>query len=173
MKALSFRPIVESDRAFLSAVYASTRQEELALVDWDDGQKSSFLESQFSAQHQYYQEHYKDTDFLIIFLDNVAIGRLYIARWQSEIRIVDLAILPEYRNAGVGTNILHDVLSEAEAQAKPVRIHVERFNPAQSLYRRLGFNKAGEHGVYDLMEWAGKIQPEQERACVELSSEQQ
>jgi ribosomal protein S18 acetylase RimI-like enzyme len=157
MKDLSFRPIVESDRDFLSAVYASTRKEELALVDWDDGQKASFLEMQFSAQHQYYQEHYKLTDFLIILLGNEPVGRLYIARWTNEIRIVDLAILPEYRNLGIGTQILNDVLSEASALGKPVNIHVERFNPAQNLYRRLGFSKIGEHGVYDLMEWSGNI----------------
>ena len=79
MPSISFRPIVESDHNFLSAVYASTREQELALVDWDDGQKAGFLEMQFSAQHQYYQAHYKQTDFLIIFLENVPIGRFYIA----------------------------------------------------------------------------------------------
>jgi ribosomal protein S18 acetylase RimI-like enzyme len=77
---------------------------------------------------------------------------LYIARWPEEIRIVDLALLPEYRNAGIGTGILTDLIAEATQSNKPVRIHVERFNPALNLYRRLGFAKIGEHGVYDLME---------------------
>jgi ribosomal protein S18 acetylase RimI-like enzyme len=155
---LSFRPIDASDRDFLCAVYANTRTEELAQVDWNENQKTAFLEMQFSAQHQYYQEHYTETDFLIILLGNQPIGRFYIARWTDEIRIVDLALLPEYRNVGIGTQILRDVLSEASTLGKPIRIHVERFNPAQGLYRRLGFAKTGEHGVYDLMEWSGKMQ---------------
>lgn len=149
---VSFRTAAESDRDFLSTVYASTRAEEMARVDWDDRQKAAFLEMQFSAQHRYYQENYTDTDFLIVLLESRPIGRLYIARWPEEIRIVDLALLPEYRNKGIGTRLLTDVLEEAAAAGKPVRIHVEGFNPALSLYRRLGFVQIGEHGVYLLME---------------------
>jgi GNAT superfamily N-acetyltransferase len=153
-----FRPITDADRDFLYSVYASTRTEELKLTDWDDARKSEFLAMQFSAQHQYYQENYKDTDFLIVLKDNQAAGRLYIARWPEEIRIVDLALLPEFRNSSIGSQILLDVINEAKALNKLVRIHVERFNPAQNLYRRLGFNKSGEHGVYDLMEWSNSRQ---------------
>jgi len=149
---VSFRPIESADRDFLSVVYAATRTEELAQVDWDEIRKTQFLEMQFSAQHHYYQENYADADFLIILLDNRPVGRYYIARWPNEIRIVDLALLPEYRNAGIGTAILKGVLNEAALARKPVRIHVERFNPALSLYRRLGFLEIGEHGVYFLME---------------------
>ncbi len=151
MPNLSFRPIEPSDRDFLCAVYASTRMEELAIVDWDQGQKSAFLEMQFSAQHNFYQQHYKDAEFLVILLDDRPIGRFYIARWPEEIRIVDLALLPEFRNAGYGTKILGDVISEAAAAGKPVTLHVERFNPALKLYQRLGFVKTGEQGIYDVM----------------------
>jgi ribosomal protein S18 acetylase RimI-like enzyme len=153
---VSFRPIEDADQEFLVAVYASTRTEEMARVDWNDEQKAAFLEMQFSAQHRYYQENYTDTDFLIVLLDNRPIGRFYIARWPEEIRIVDLALLPEYRNAGIGTCLLTSVLEEAAVAGKPVRIHVEGFNPALSLYRRLGFMQIGEHGVYLLMERAAK-----------------
>lgn len=152
---VSFRPIESADRDFLSAVYAATRMQELAQVDWDENQKTQFLQMQFSAQHRYYQENYADADFLIILLDNRPAGRFYIAHWPNEIRIVDLALLPAFRNAGVGTAILKGVLNEAALARKPVRIHVERFNPALSLYRRLGFLEIGEHGVYYLMERSG------------------
>lgn len=151
---VSFRTAAASDRDFLSTVYASTRADEMARVEWNEKQKAAFLEMQFSAQHRYYQEYYTDTDFLIVLLDNRPIGRFYIARWREEIRIVDLALLPEYRNAGIGTRLLTNVLEEAAAAGKPVRIHVEGFNPALSLYRRLGFVQIGEHGVYLLMERA-------------------
>ncbi len=149
---ISFRPIVTSDRDFLYAVYASIRADELAQVNWDEDQKAAFLEMQFSAQHRYYIDSYRDTDFLIVLLDQCQVGRLYIARWPSEIRIVDLALLPAYRNRGIGTRILQGILDEADTAGKPVRIHVERYNPAMVLYCRLGFTQIGEHGVYVLME---------------------
>src|SRR5215468_8153976 len=151
---VSFRPIRSDDAAFLYEVYASTRTEELALVDWDEAQKAAFLQMQFAAQHQFYQERYTQTDFLIILHDTVPVGRLYIARWQDEIRIVDIALLPPYRHTGIGTAILRDLLAEAAVAHQPVRMHVEKFNPALRLYARLGFAPIEDKGVYLFMEWA-------------------
>jgi GNAT superfamily N-acetyltransferase len=153
MANVSYKPINDLDRDFLYAVYASTRTEELKLTDWDDNRKTEFLQMQFSAQHQYYQEHYSDTLFQIILYDGHPAGRLYLARWPNELRIVDLALLPDYRNLGIGSHILTTILNEAKTKDLPVNIHVERFNPALNLYRRLGFVKKDEHGVYDFMEW--------------------
>lgn len=149
---ITLRPITPDDEAFLYRVYASTREAELALVDWDDAQKEAFLRMQFTAQHRYYQEHYPDAAFQIILAGGQPAGRLYIDHWPEEIRIVDIALLPEWRNAGIGTALLEGILQEAEDEGKPVSIHVERFNPAMSLYERLGFTPTGERGVYYLME---------------------
>ena len=90
--------------------------------------------------------------FQIILLHGEPIGRLYVARWEQEIRIVDLALLPEHRDRGIGSQILKDLLAEGKQQKLPVRIHVEQYNPALRLYHRMGFQKIGEHGVYWLME---------------------
>ncbi len=157
--ALGFRPISPDDQTFLLEVYASTRREELALVDWDDDKKARFLQMQFSAQHQYYQDYYTETDFLILLLDELPVGRLYLARWPGETRIVDLALLPAHRNAGIGTRILSDVLAEAGRAGKPVRIHVEKLNPALHLYERLGFTRIADKEVYWFLEWNAPSQP--------------
>lgn len=149
---ISFRPITPEDEEFLSRVYASTREMEMSLVDWDDQQKRDFLQMQFKAQHLHYHEHYPTALFQVIELDNTPIGRLYVDTWPAEIRIIDISILPEYRGGGIGTAILGEILRHGEAAGKPVRIHVEMFNPALSLYSRLGFTHVGEHGVYFLME---------------------
>jgi GNAT superfamily N-acetyltransferase len=150
---LSFRPIAEADLPFLARLYASTRIEELAVTDWSDAQKAAFLQSQFDAQHAHYQKHYAGTDFLVIERAGAVIGRLYLARWAREHRIVDIALLPAHRAHGLGTTLLRDLLDEAGSAGKAVTIHVEKFNPAQTLYCRLGFVAAGEEGAYDLMRW--------------------
>src|SRR5215472_6613305 len=116
------------------------------------------LHMPFVAQHQCSQEHYTKTDFLIMLRDAVPVGRLSVARWQDEIRIVDIALLPPYRNAGIGTAILRDLLAEAAVAHKPVRIHVEKFNPALRLYERLGFVPIADKGVYLFMEWSPCVQ---------------
>ena len=135
-------------------MYAGIRTEELAVVAWDEAHTAPFLPMQFAAQHQFYQERYTRTDFLIILRDTVPVGRLSVARWEDEIRTVAIALLPPYRNAGIGTAILRDLLAEAAVAQKPVRIHVEKFNPALRLYERLGFAPIADKGVYLFMEWA-------------------
>ncbi len=135
-------------------VYASTRQEELVRVPWDEAQKSTFLKMQFDAQHWYYLENYPRAKFQIILREGVPIGRLYVDRRKKEIRIVDIALLPEYRRRGIGSALLKEILEEGRRINLPVTIHVEEFNPAMRLYDRLGFHKIEDKGVYHLMEWS-------------------
>ncbi len=146
------RPVEPGDEAFLYRVYASTRQEELAQMGWDETQKEAFLRMQFDAQSRYYEEHYRGAEFSMILSGGRPVGRLYVARWQEEIRIVDIALLPGHRGMGIGTRLLNDLISESEASGKPLSIHVERFNPALRLYERLGFRAVEDRGVYLLME---------------------
>jgi ribosomal protein S18 acetylase RimI-like enzyme len=134
-------------------VYASTRQEELALTDWSDDQKAAFCRQQFEAQRDWYREQYVSASFQVIVVDGRRAGRLYVDRWEEEIRIVDIALLPEWRGRGVGSALLTDLQSEARTAGKVLSIHVERFNRALTLYRRLGFEAAGDHGVYLLLRW--------------------
>jgi ribosomal protein S18 acetylase RimI-like enzyme len=155
---ITFRPITENDMDFLYRVYASTREDELAVTDWDDAQKEEFLKMQFNAQHVYYQEHYPEASFQVILLDNKSVGRLYLERLEEEFRLIDIALLPEYRNKGIGTGLIRDVMAEAAKEKKPVRIHVEEFNPAIRLYERLKFKKLEMRGVYWFMEWSPKAQ---------------
>jgi GNAT superfamily N-acetyltransferase len=151
-QGIALRPISADDMAFLCRVYAGTREEELAVTDWSPAQKEAFLVMQFNAQHTYYQENYLGAAFQVVLLDKQPIGRLYMIRWPDELRIIDIALLPAHRGRGVGTAILGAILAEGRRLNLPVRIHVERFNPALRLYTRLGFRQAADKGVYYLME---------------------
>jgi len=152
-----FRDVEEGDRQFLLELYASTRAEELALVDWPQRQKDEFLRMQFEAQYRFYEEHFADARRWIIVANGADIGRLYLDRRPEEIRIIDIALLPAFRNRGIGTALLKDILAEGESSGKPIRIHVEHFNPALKLYQRLGFRRIGDTGVYYLMEWRSAV----------------
>ena len=151
---VSFRPISAEDEDFLYKVYASTREDELAPLDWDDEQKESFLKMQFAAQHKFYTEQFPRAEFQVILLDQEPIGRLYLDHRDDEIRLIDIALLPSHRNRGIGNSILKDILAAGELVSLPVRIHVEQFNPALRFYKRLGFRQTGDEGIYYLMEWS-------------------
>jgi ribosomal protein S18 acetylase RimI-like enzyme len=150
---IGFRPITDDDQGFLYELYASTRQDEMQLVPWSDAEKEAFLRMQFTAQHKHYQEHYADAEYLVVLREDQPIGRLYVDRRETELRVLDIALLPEHRGQGIGGRLMRDLLAEAAAAGKAVRIHVEHNNPAMRLYDRLGFVKIDENGVYYLMEW--------------------
>ena len=150
---VALRPASDADRDFLRRVYASTREEEMALTAWRRDEIESFLDMQFESQHCHYRKHFKDAEFLIIERDGDPIGRLYLDRREQEIRIIDIALLTSERRNGIGGALLREVLAEAASAAKSVRIHVERNNPAMGLYRRLGFKEIEAEGIYYLMEY--------------------
>jgi ribosomal protein S18 acetylase RimI-like enzyme len=141
---VTLRPARPDDRELLFRVYASTRAEELANVPWDDEAKEGFLRAQFDAQDRWWREHYVDASFDVVLVDGEPAGRLYVCASEDEIRIVDIALLPEHRGSGIGSALLGDVL----ADGRRVTIHVERMNPALRLYERLGFALAEDRGVY-------------------------
>jgi len=125
----------------------------MRLAPWTDEQKAAFLDMQFTAQKTHYEQYYPDCAFMVIEMDQVAIGRLYIDRADDDIRITDIALLPEFRGRGIGLMLMEEILAEGQATGKRVTIHVEHDNPARRLYDRLGFHQVDTNGVYHLMEW--------------------
>jgi GNAT superfamily N-acetyltransferase len=148
----TLRPITPGDLPFLRDLYGSTREEELAVVDWPATQKQAFLDQQFAAQHAWYQEQYAGASFDLVEVAARPAGRLYVARWERELRIVDVSLLPEHRGQGLGTALVAAVIGEATAAGKAVSIHVERQNRALALYSRLGFAVREDKGMYLLLE---------------------
>ncbi|HEX8144747.1 MAG TPA: GNAT family N-acetyltransferase [Pyrinomonadaceae bacterium] len=153
---ITFRPIGPDDEAFLRELYDSTRTDEMAAVPWNEAQKEAFLRMQFQAQHDHYQIHYPKASYEIILSDERPVGRLYVARQDEKILIIDMTLLPAARNKGIGTPIIKDLMAESAKTGKGLEIYVESFNPSLRLFQRLGFSKIGEEGVYLLMEWNGE-----------------
>ena len=149
---ITFRPITAGDLLFLKQVYRSTREEEMNLTDWDDEKKSGFIDQQFNAQHDYYQQVYNDARFDIILIDGEQAGRLYLWESNHQIRIVDISFLPGFRNRGAGTHIFEELIDKSENTGKILSIHVEYYNRALRFYNRLGFKTKDQTGVYYYME---------------------
>jgi ribosomal protein S18 acetylase RimI-like enzyme len=149
---LRLRPVEVADRAFLVDLYASTREDELAQVPWEPGMREAFVEQQFAAQDAHYRANYPGATLDVIEVHGFPAGRLYVHRGPSDIRIMDIALAPGFRGRGTGTSLLRSLMEEADSSGRKLSIHVEQSNPARSLYDRLGFRPAGEHGIYVLME---------------------
>jgi ribosomal protein S18 acetylase RimI-like enzyme len=137
--------------ALLYRIYASTRDEELAVVPWTAEQKEAFLRMQFTLQDAHYRGNYPGASFDVLVVGGLPAGRLYVSRRPEEIRVMDIALLPEFRRRGIGERVLRDVLAEADRDGVPVSLSVAWNNPARRLYERVGFSVVADQGVYLLM----------------------
>lgn len=146
---LSLREATAADEEFLYEVYASTRLDELAGLGWDEQQKHAFIRMQFLARERTYPR----VDNRIVVLAGRAVGRILVERNEAEILLRDVALLTAYRNAGVGSRLVRDLIKEADAAGKPLRLHVLATSPAVRLYERLGFCRTGDDGTYLEMKW--------------------
>lgn len=148
--SVALRPELPGDERFLYEVYASTREEELALTNWDAPMRRAFLEQQFKAMCVGYRSMFPDAAFSIVEVNGRPVGRMVVDSGPEEIRVVDLALIPAERNQGTGTRLMRQVCAAAK---KPVRLCVLKQNRALRWYARLGFTPFGEQGIYDELEW--------------------
>jgi len=146
---LELREATADDESFLLEVYVSTRIEELAGLGWDEQQKQAFIKMQFLARERTYPR----VDNRIIVLNGRPVGRILVERNEKEILLRDIALLTAYRNGGVGSRMVQDLITEAGVAGKPLRLHVLAASPAVRLYERLGLCRTGDDGTYLEMMW--------------------
>jgi ribosomal protein S18 acetylase RimI-like enzyme len=150
---IEFREAEPRDEGFLRALYRSTRDAELALTGWSEAARQAFADSQFTLQDRHYREHYRSASFLVIERAGTPIGRLYLQRGDRELRVIDVLLAAQCRNAGIGTAILKGLQADAARDGLAVTLHVEARNPARALYARLGFREEASEGLYVRMRW--------------------
>jgi GNAT superfamily N-acetyltransferase len=158
---LGLRPVTAGDDDFLLSIYASTRAEELAQAEWLPGQQEAFLKWQFDLQRREYDTRFPGAEYYLILIDSQPAGRIWIGRDSEQIRLLDIALLPEFQNRGFGTLLLRRLIDEAEGEGKPLRHMVFVLNnDAHRFYERLGFTIIEDLGAYKHMEWKAGFTPE-------------
>ena len=155
--AVTLRPAVPEDEAFLYELYCSTRMIDIGMAALDPAQQAAILEMQFNGQRQQYEMDFPEADHDIILLEGRPIGRVMVQRTAEQNLGVDIALLQAHRNSGIGGMLINDLLDEARNAGRPFRIHVERLNPAVRLYERLNFRTIGETLTHFLMEWRAPV----------------
>lgn len=154
---LSCRDAVSSDEAFFEKLFIYTRQPEFARLDWDEQQLNFFLKMQFDTQQKGYQMQFPHSVSTVIELDKKPIGRLILNREKAAIRLIDIAVLPEFRGLGAGSFILRNLQTEANRSGKDILLQVLKTNfPAVRLYKRFDFGIIAENELYLTMKWSGE-----------------
>ena len=144
---LSYRPTIAEDETFLRCLFESTR-DDLALLPAE--LRAPLLDMQFRAQRTSYQATFPDASDSMILVDQIPVGRMILDE-QDSIHLVDISILPEFRNRGIGSQVLRELIS----RGKPVNLMVRKENRAHGLYERLGFEQSGRDEMYIQMTYPG------------------
>jgi ribosomal protein S18 acetylase RimI-like enzyme len=151
---LTLRPEQSADEPLLLDLYATTRQEELALTNWDAATRAAFVSLQFKAMRQGYANMFPHGQFSIVMLGDLGVGRMVVNRAGHEIRLVDMVLAPNVRCHGIGSRLVHTLQTEARQAGKPLSLHVLKGNRAARFYERLGFSYSGDAGLYHEMTWS-------------------
>ena len=156
--AVALRPVAPEDDEFLFGVYMSTRERELAQVEWGEGQKEQFVRWQFGLQRREYDARFPRAEYDVILVEGRPAGRLWVGSDGTQIRLLDIALLPEFQNRGVGTLLLRLLIEHARGAGLPLRHMVFVLNDdAHRFYERLGFAVIDDHGAYKHMEWRPEV----------------
>jgi GNAT superfamily N-acetyltransferase len=154
MPVLAVRPALPPDEPFLYEVYHALRAPEFALVALPEAHKQQLIRMQFQAQLGSYAAMYPNSCYHLVLLDDQPIGKLWVARLESEFHLVDIAMLPKYRKLGIGTALIERLQQEAAQAGLPIRSSVFRFNLGSfRFHQRLGFGVLREDLINFYMEW--------------------
>ncbi|MDX6529744.1 MAG: hypothetical protein QOH41_2034 [Blastocatellia bacterium] len=152
-QAISARPVTAGDEELLLEIYQSSRGDDLRGLGWTEDRIREFLGMQYEAQQRFFESEYKRAADEIILWEGKPAGRLIVERREHEIRCIDVALLPEHRNRGIGTLLIQRLQAEATREKKPLRLQVIRFNRAVNLLERTGFVRVSETGTHFQLEW--------------------
>ena len=159
-KNFKLQPVSAPDDGFLLTLYESTRAAEMAQVPWSDEQKRAFLKGQFEAQRSDYTTRFRGAEHSIIVAEDERIGRIRVDRRDEEIRLLDIAILPRFQNAGIGAALLEQLQQQAAEARLPLRHSVSATNrDALRFYQRLDFVVVEYFETHVLMEWSPVVSP--------------
>ena len=151
------------DLSLLARIYATTREQELRAVPWTDAQKRAFADWQSSLQERHYRTHYPGLEQLIIEKTEdgrtLAIGRIYVDTAEHEVRLLDVTLLPEFRNRGIGTRLMEALVRYVDTLEREATLHVEPYNSAKRLYLRFGFAVEETRGIYEFMRRPRSVDP--------------
>ena len=144
----SLRPADAEDDEFLLRLYMANRSSELHAVGWNEEQIQKFCELQYRAQSWQHGATFRNALDSIVEIEGSKIGRLKVLDTDGEVLLVDIALLPQYQNRGIGTSLLEQLKTRAQAAGKPLRLHVLVTSPGIRLYERLGFTQLSNDGSY-------------------------
>ena len=148
------RACTEADDAFVYDVFSTTWESEVAALP-NQNLAQHVLRIQHIAQERRFASRYPGLQRFIVVEDGQPAGRLYVHESDSLLEVVDLTLMPSFRDHGIGTRIFHELFEYATCEGRTISLRVERRNErATLLYSQLGFDLVTVDDLDNHFEWA-------------------
>ncbi len=153
--AVTLRPECSQDESFIRNLILETIADELGASAWPEPMRSHLLSVQYAGRRQSFRLTFPEAASYVIEAGGVNAGWAVVTEMPQEIFLVEIIVSPECRNRGVGSAVIRQLIAEAAARRKPVRLTVNATNNAAiRLYERLGFRRMEGDEVRYVMECA-------------------
>jgi GNAT superfamily N-acetyltransferase len=150
----TLRPARPEDEDFLFALFVTSRERELSALPLPPDQAESFARMQYRSQLAGFRHVHPGAVELVVETAEGPVGRIVLEDRPGELWVVDLALMPDHRNAGLGAALLRHCMKRAVAERLVMRGSVTPYNPARRLYARLGIVELpSEGGATIPLEW--------------------
>lgn len=150
---LSLRAATPADEDFQYSLYRSTRQD-LFTVDTSPENIESLIGMQYAARQTSYSQRFGSMMDFIVEKEGDPIGRVVVDFGHQEVRVIDVALIPDMRGKGCGGHILKSIQRAAALGGLPVVLVVARSNhAARHFYAVHGFVVDEASGAQDCMIW--------------------
>ena len=150
------RPATDADEGFLLNLYAQERAAELMLAGLGAAQRQMFVQMQFRARQASYAANYPTAmQEIICAEDGMPAEAVLVERTADGMRLIDIAVINSKRGRGLGTEVIRALQQQCNTRGWILKLQVLKGNTAEKLYRRLGFEVAGEDSLRRQMVWSG------------------
>ncbi|MFZ6658743.1 GNAT family N-acetyltransferase [Undibacterium sp. TJN19] len=147
------RPLRESDQVFLDDLYASRRLD-LQQLPMAPVIVAQMIKMQQHVQMSGIQQHFPEAQHFIVEEAGQPVGRVVIDAGTSDLRLVDIAMMPQAQRKGIARSVLRAMQEEALENNLNISLAVEIHNQAaRALYLQMGFFVQGSDGLFEQMHW--------------------
>lgn len=150
---VSLCPVEPSHTDFLLKLFNECRPDLELIGGINEKQKEDIIFQQFTLEQEQLIKMYPDVEFNVVMLNEKPVGRIYIHHGETADRILEIGLLAEYRNLGIGRKLITTAIENAIKKNKSVRLQVAWFNQrAYKFYKEIGFRVIENQGVSFEME---------------------
>jgi ribosomal protein S18 acetylase RimI-like enzyme len=155
---ITLRAVTPDDQPFEVTLFKATHRELFgSMVGLSEAAIHQLAAMQVRAQQLSFNG-IPNAHFLLILVDEAPAGRYIYSEDDQIIFIIDIMVLPEYQNQGIGAHVIEPQIASAQKFGKTIVLDVEKQNiRARVFYERLGFELSdGETESRYRMKWSPK-----------------